>query len=565
MKIGANDIAAVKIGSVDVNKVYIGSNLVWQKQAESYLLDLFPNSEGAYSLRQLQSNGGVSYPLVLVRRSSDSAEQSFTETQIIDGTLEAFCGAGNGQVVSWYDQSGNNNHVNQSTASNQPYIVISGNLVTDNGKPTVYFNSLSELVSVNNTNYGTSSRSIFITINLLEAISTKGIISLSNLSTGSGKLWILTPEIATRANTYTWITSTPLPQNNQSLLTNIYASSANLFDGNNMYLDGNVIVRTGGVDGVIDTSIGQMYIGSNGLGASRVIANISEVVNYKSDQSSNRTAIETNINSHYNIYWDGSQSGLLDDYPNASAAYSLRALNSNYLGAAIRVRRSSDSAEQDIKLLYNGELDTEGLLSFVGANDGFVTVWYDQSGDGNDAIQATATKQGKIVDLGNLIINPDNMLPSVEAMGNNKSMIIPASSALNLFAVAKINALVNANYFSFSTSPFSGMYYGGTASGLNGIGLYSLGLTNSLTGEDLNTHLANYYHNGSNYLVSKDSDTNVDLGVFTKANIVQILGRDLNAPTSLNGLMQEMIIYSTGDDSNNESIKSNINSHYNIY
>ena len=31
MKIGANDIAAVKIGSVDVNKVYLGSNLVWEK------------------------------------------------------------------------------------------------------------------------------------------------------------------------------------------------------------------------------------------------------------------------------------------------------------------------------------------------------------------------------------------------------------------------------------------------------------------------------------------------------------------------------------------------------
>lgn len=305
MKIGANDIAAVKIGSVDVNKVYIGSNLVWQKQAESYLLELFPNSEEAYSLRQLQSNGGIPYPLVLVRRSSDNAEQSFTETQIIDGTLEAFCGAGNGQVVSWYDQSGNNNHVNQSTASNQPYIVISGNLVTDNGKPTLYFNSLSELVSVNNTNYGTSSRSIFITVNLLEGISTKGIISLSNLSTVAGSLWILTPEIATRANTYTWITSTPLPQNNQSLLTNIYASSANLFDGNNMYLDGSAIVRTLGANGVINTTVGKMYIGSNGLGSNRVLANISEIVNYKSDQSTNRTQIESNINSYYNIYPEG--------------------------------------------------------------------------------------------------------------------------------------------------------------------------------------------------------------------------------------------------------------------
>ena len=829
MKIGSNDIAAVKIGSTDINKVYIGSNLVWQKQVESYLLDLFPNSEEAYSLRQLQSNGGVSYPLVLIRRNSDNAEQSFTETEIIDGTLEAFCGAGNGQVVSWYDQSGNNNHANQSTANNQPYIVISGNLVTDNGKPTLYFNSLSELVSVNNTNYGTSSRSIFITINLLEGVSTKGIISLSNLSSGAGKLWIVTPEIAARANTYTWITSTPLPKDNQSLLTNIYASSANLFDGNNMYLDGNAIVRTSGANGVIDTSVGKMYIGSNGLGSNRVLANISEIVNYKSDQSTNRTQIESNINSHYNIYWDGSQSGLLDDYPNASAAYSLRALNSAYTGAAIRVRRSSDNTEQDIKLLYDGSLDTSSLLSFVGAGDGTISVWYDQSGSGNNATQSNAANQPKVVSLGSVVsynsesalefngtnnylisgvslgstathinlykysggtnsvvfdgvgssnrqvpafprefsgtfsifsgltsinngaydtnqhihitsfdtndnyyrdglqmltnvdsgsntitggvigaafnfssafngvmqeiviynsnvlsdragiesninsnyniywdgsqtgllddypnaaaayslralnsaytgaaikvrrssdnaeqdikllydgsldttsllsfvgagdgfittwydqsgssnnitqltatsqsriviggalsVNPQNSLPAANVGGTNIFMeTTTAIATKNLFSVGKLNGLINANYITFSTSPFSGMYYGGTgAAQIQGIGLFAVGNINSLTGEDLNTHLANFYHNGSNYLVSKDSDSSVDLGSFAQLNTINILGRNLNAPTSFNGLVQEVIIYSTGDDSNNSLIKSNINSHYTIY
>ena len=40
--------------------------------------------------------------------------------------------------------------------------------------------------------------------------------------------------------------------------------------------------------------------------------------------------------------------GLLDVYPNAAAAYSLRLLREAYSGSAIRVRRSSDSAEQDI-------------------------------------------------------------------------------------------------------------------------------------------------------------------------------------------------------------------------
>ena len=40
--------------------------------------------------------------------------------------------------------------------------------------------------------------------------------------------------------------------------------------------------------------------------------------------------------------------GLLDTYPNAAAAYSVRKLRTAYTGSAIRVRRSSDNAEQNI-------------------------------------------------------------------------------------------------------------------------------------------------------------------------------------------------------------------------
>jgi hypothetical protein len=88
--------------------------------------------------------------------------------------------------------------------------------------------------------------------------------------------------------------------------------------------------------------------------------------------------------------------GLLDLYPNAAVAYSLRRLRSGYTGSAIRVRRSSDSAEQDIGFVSN-VLDTASLLTFVGAGDGFVTTWYDQSGLGLNATQTTAGVQPEIV------------------------------------------------------------------------------------------------------------------------------------------------------------------------
>jgi hypothetical protein len=95
--------------------------------------------------------------------------------------------------------------------------------------------------------------------------------------------------------------------------------------------------------------------------------------------------------------------GLLDDYPNAAAAYSLRLLRTAYTGDAIRVRRASDNTEQDIGFVSN-ELDTSALTTFCSGTNGFVKTWYDQSGNGNDATQTTSANQPQIVSSGSVLI-----------------------------------------------------------------------------------------------------------------------------------------------------------------
>jgi len=108
------------------------------------LLDLYPNAAAAYSLRQLRT--GVTN-VVRVRRSSDNTESDFTATQVSDGTLTTFCGAGNGFVRTWYDQSGNGNHAETTVTTRQPLIVSSGAVVTDAGKPAVSFNGTSHYLT----------------------------------------------------------------------------------------------------------------------------------------------------------------------------------------------------------------------------------------------------------------------------------------------------------------------------------------------------------------------------------------------------------------------------------
>lgn len=95
----------------------------------------------------------------------------------------------------------------------------------------------------------------------------------------------------------------------------------------------------------------------------------------------------------------GGGGGYLDAItPAPRAALSLRKLISTAT-AAIRVRRSSDNAEQDIGFTGSA-LDTTSLASFVGANSAFVTTVYDQTGNGFHKVQATAANQPRIVNAG---------------------------------------------------------------------------------------------------------------------------------------------------------------------
>jgi len=90
----------------------------------------------------------------------------------------------------------------------------------------------------------------------------------------------------------------------------------------------------------------------------------------------------------------------LEISPNAVPAYSLRNLSDSFSGAVIRVRESGNNSEQD----FTAEEITNGTLeNFCGSNDGFVTVWYDQSGNNFDAVENTASNQPQIVNNGNII------------------------------------------------------------------------------------------------------------------------------------------------------------------
>jgi hypothetical protein len=97
----------------------------------------------------------------------------------------------------------------------------------------------------------------------------------------------------------------------------------------------------------------------------------------------------------------------VNPFNNTAAAYSLRIpAGSSYNGSLIRVRRSSDNAELNFSAVatadINGDrlLDTSAISAWLTTNSGFITTWYDQSGNGRNATQTTAANQPRIYNAG---------------------------------------------------------------------------------------------------------------------------------------------------------------------
>ena len=99
--------------------------------------------------------------------------------------------------------------------------------------------------------------------------------------------------------------------------------------------------------------------------------------------------------------------GPLDGYTtNLVGAWSVaRRLLASYKGSLVRLRRSSDNAEQNIGVTAEGLLDQAAITAFVGANSAYVTKVYDQSGASRDYTQTTAAQQPRMVNSGTLDTN----------------------------------------------------------------------------------------------------------------------------------------------------------------
>jgi hypothetical protein len=274
---------------------------------------------------------------------------------------------------------------------------------------------------------------------------------------------------------------------------------------------------------------------------------------------------------------------LLDLYPNAAVAYSLRKVRTAYSGNAIRVRRSSDNAEQDIGFNSSGELDTTALLVFVGTgilDNGFVTKWYDQSTNVNDATQATVGRQPIIVSGGAILTQSGKqyvrMFQGVTGAFMEKLLNTPiATVGTSSFLVSSYNAIGATSVFGLSATSSNSQYL---TQGLDGASPFNLvaffrnGPQYSIPA--FTPTLDQMYITSSHALTTTDRRFFVDNSNSYSSsqstlsfNATYVLLNRVRRSDIISGFSDlfEFIIYPTEKTADRTAIETSINSYYNVY
>jgi hypothetical protein len=300
----------------------------------------------AYSLRKVVP--GYAGDAIEIQSGSVSQSIGFDSFGDLDvASIASFAGSGDAFVKTWFDQSGNNYHATQSVAANQPKIYSGslGSVILENGKPSVQFDGINDFLPIPNSGNLISSQQFSIfTINSSNTISSglKEIISNWDAGNGNSATSIF---LGINNNVVRFTDNFQSAGNYGVISTRKILTAINSTSNAITYLNNSTLTTKGSSLSLRNLTTNYV-IGRQGTGTFEYWnGTIDEIILYSSDQSSNRTYIENNINSYYGIY-------------------------------------TPDS---------------------VSTEDAFVKTWYDQSGNNNHATQTLTGSQPVIVNNGSYV------------------------------------------------------------------------------------------------------------------------------------------------------------------
>jgi len=267
---------------------------------------------------------------------------------------------------------------------------------------------------------------------------------------------------------------------------------------------------------------------------------------------------------------------LLDDYPGASAAYSLRELTTtswNIGDVVIQARNSSN----DTDTFTSAEVFDGTLVAFADLGDGsaYVQRWYDQSGNVNTILQSLATDQPLLVSGGVLLA--DGL--KFDGTDDYFDCGFSAGSATgqSIFAVAQTSDLAaNRMLLDGRDGNDDGvaLFFQGSATA--DFMRWSADLNGTPSGADTFTPSlsANVEHlfagifatpNNTISLDGVEEDTSASAPATIDSTTSYKIGRSsFSSAAFWQGSIQEVIIYPDDQSANQAGIDGNITTHYGI-
>jgi hypothetical protein len=247
-----------------------------------------------------------------------------------------------------------------------------------------------------------------------------------------------------------------------------------------------------------------------------------------------------------------------------AAAYSLRNLSTTYTGNVVDVRRSSGGTES----FTAAEVADGTLTDWVGVgNDGFVTQWYDQSGNDNHATQGTDAKQPKIVDGGSLVSGGiefdgvDDLLRNSNNLGTTSNFFISCVATLP-DSIANQTILSNGTGFLSSGDSWFLKRRSGLDNALAFQDSSPRALGSSAISETQGIFTAE--SNGTNLKIYANGSEQDSVSTYTAVLNGTTIGARLDEVSHLTGQINEVIIYATDQSANRTAIEANIGETYGI-
>jgi len=215
--------------------------------------------------------------------------------------------------------------------------------------------------------------------------------------------------------------------------------------------------------------------------------------------------------------------------------------------------------------LSAGSVRLKNVVVTQTLSNGHVTTWYDQSDNGNDSTQSTASAQPKIVDGGTLVTGGIDFGAQSDALYLEKNSVTSLSYvSLSSFVVASFNGNsgVGSSPLGMNTSP---RYYM-PLTRPDGIYL-SYSSLETLKFSDNTTEPTSLFS-----AVSGASNTSAFFNGVSAGSVSSVSGNSIkiaigyNTATAYhNGTIQEIIIYNSDQSANRTGIENNINDHFDIY